>query len=822
MASHEHILLRNIGVASKSFKSPDTGRSPQPPPPHDRKAHARRLKGNLSALRADLQAYADSQRRFGVPDANLGRPITLVSRVDTQLAPGKGNVDSKDKSILGVRRRWTDGAGPRVEARMFVTEAGLDRLIGQLEGYAAWRETDPGNRPANFWLFAGAEEFSPSSIEDYWNDLQENLPRASADAEWEVWTRNSMERPFEAAIADAGLEVQGTVTRFVDTNVRNVIGTRRQLMRLIEESAAVVELRGASSFVAHDMDLPPDLRRAQVMELAGRIVAAKSDSPVVTVLDTGVNRANPLLSASLPQNRCHVARSGWDRFDSNGHGTKMAGVALFGDLAVALAGSGPVQPGIGLESVTVSAPGNPAKLPARDALRKAIEIVEVQPRRRVYCLAATAVGEAEDGRPTSTSATLDSLAFNGGDTTRLFVAAVGNVTTSASNPYRVMHYAMNNEDHGIQSPAQALNALSVGAVTSKCSTTNLLAASGGLSPTSRTAQAWQVSHPRKPDIVMEGGNHFIAAGGRTSIPHVPDMVVTTSRDVVNRPITVTGETSAATAAASRLAALTLAEYPEMRAETVRALMVNAARWTPAMIAQRNGFMSAGMTLLRANEQLLKSFGWGVPDEDRLFYSAQNALTLVVEDTIRPYRRKGSSGIRLNEMKTFRLPWPRQALDLLAATPVELRCTLSYFVEPDPNNAARDHIELYPSHRLKFDLSRFGETDDQAEARFNDDLEAQGNDASEAGWDLGFRYRNRGTLHNDVWSGPAYQLRDRNLIMVAPNHGWWSERQASRPEDRIVNFSLVVSLSTPDVTADLYAEVLALVGSGRVTAKVTGR
>ncbi len=822
MAIHEHIRLRNIGVASKSFKSPDTGRSPRPAPPKNRRDHARSLKDNLSTLRADMHAYTEDQRRLGVPDGNLGRPITLRSRVDSQLAPGKGNVDSRDRSVLGVRRRWTDGGGQRVEARMFVTEAGIDKLIGQLDGYAGWREGDPGNRPANFWLFSGAESFEASSIEDYWNDLDENLPRARNDAEWEVWTRNSMEKPFEAALEEAELEIQGTVTRFVDTSVRNVVGTRRQVMKLIEESAAVVELRGASSFVAQDMDFPPDLRRSRAAEVARRIVAAGPEAPIVTILDTGVNRANPLLSASLPQSRCHTAQVGWDRFDSDGHGTKMAGVALFGDLALPLADREPIHPRIALESVTVSSPGNAAKLPARDALATAVELVEDQPRRRVYCLAATAIGEAEDGRPTSTSATLDALAFNDGDATRLFCAAVGNVATSAANPYRVLHYAMHNEDHGIQSPAQALNALSVGAVTSKCSTINLLAPEGGLSPTSRTAQAWQVSHPRKPDIVMEGGNHSIAAGGRTSIPHVPDMVVTTSRDVINRPITVTGETSAATAAASRLAALTLAHYPGMRAETVRALMVNSARWTPAMIARRDGLIAANTTMLRANEQLLKCFGWGVPDEERLFYSAQNALTLVVEDTIRPYRRKGASGILLNEMKSFRLPWPRQALDLLAATPVELRCTLSYFVEPDPNNATRDHIELYPSHRLKFDLNRFGETDEQAEARFNDDIEAQGGDASEAGWDLGFRNRNRGTLHNDVWSGPAYQLRDRNLIMVAPNHGWWSERQASRPEDRVVNFSLVVSLSTPDVTADLYAEVMTAIRSGQIATMVTNR
>lgn len=819
MARRDHFHLRDIGKASTSFRSPDTGRSPQPEPPADRGRHAKRLRGDLGRLRSEIGAYVEAQRLLGVPEANLGRPVTLVGRPGKQLALGKSNVDSRGRSLLGVRRRWTEDKQESVEARLFVTEQGFEKLLENLEGYATWRLGEPGRRPDNFWLFAGVEEFAASSVEDYWNDLDENLPRASADAEWEIWTRNSMEAPFEAAVERAGLEIQGSVTRFVDTSVRNVIGTKREVMRLIEDSAAVVELRGASSFVARDTELPLGTRRERALEAAGRIVAAGADAPLVTILDTGVNRANPLLRASLPPSRCHVALAGWDKYDADGHGTKMAGVALFGDLAGPLAHGGPIVPGIALESVTVSAPDSPLKLPARDALRRAIDLVEATPRRRIYCLAATAIGEAEDGRPTSTSATLDAIAFNDGLNTRLICAAVGNVATSAARPYRIAHYALHNEDHGIQSPAQALNALSIGAATHKCSTTNLVAPLGGLSPTSRTAQAWEVTHPRKPDLVMEGGNHFVAEGGRTSIPHVPDMVTTTSRNVADQPITVTGETSAATAAASRIAALAAARYPTMRAETIRALMVNSARWTPTMIAYRDGLVSGGMSPLKANEHVLKCFGWGVPDEERLFYSAQNALTLVVEDTIKPYRREGS--VRLNEMKTFRLPWPIAALNQLAATPVELRCTLSYFVDPDPNSATRDQITLYPSHRLKFDLIRFGESEAQAQARLNEEIVAEGGtDAGDGGWALGFGSRTKGTLHNDVWSGPAYQLRDRNLVMVAPNHGWWSERRSSRAEDRTVRFSLVVSLSTPSVTADLYAEVLSAIETAKAAAKVT--
>jgi hypothetical protein len=691
---------------------------------------------------------------------------------------------------------------------------GLETLLQKLDDYEAWDDENAGRRPRNFWLFESVDSIRAAKLEDFWNDIYSNFPRGGSAAEWEVWTRRSLDEVFLRAVNDLELNVRGGVTSFVDTDVRNIVATPRQLLSLINRSAAVVELRGASSFVADDSEFPPEGRRQRASQIAQRIVPAGHDAPLVTLLDTGVNRSNPLLADSLPASRCHVAEAGWDPFDSDGHGTKMAGIALFGDLEAAINSSRPIRLGVGLESVTVAAPSSQIRLPARDALNRAVSLVEQLPRRRVFCLAATAQGEAEDGRPTSTSSTLDKLAFGDGTATRLICAAVGNVATDALNPYNVSQYDALNEDHGIQSPAQALNALSVGAVTHKCSIAYLVAPDGGLSPTSRTAQAWGMAYPHKPDIVMEGGNHIIDPSGDTSRPHLPDMLTTTSRDVLNRPVTVTGETSAATAAAARIAALSAARYPEMRAETIRGLITHSARWTNAMREQQADLMAGGLGAQEAWARVLACYGWGVPNEERLFWSADNALTLIVEDTLRPYQRS-SSGITLREMKYFRLPWPDGTLEALGNTPVEMRATLSYFIEPDPNNASRDRLDRYPSHRLKFDFKRFGESDEQAQSRFNRAVASDGEDGDDSGWLLGSRLKSRGTLHQDIWVGPAYMLEGRNGVSVAPIRGWWGDRPTMHPEDRTVSFSLIVSITTADVEADLYAEAMTRVPAGKL-------
>ena len=802
-------------------------------PVADRREHADRLRDGLAAVAAGLSDQSGVQKDVGIEAKRRGVTMVALSRVGQELATGNARRSrSKGLQLLSVRR-GADAESKRGRDRgiYFVTSNALKSLNRALATYETWREDDdldqgfvefgdelgmhtngvPAdrriNRPSQFKLFESAASFRVATIEDLWTDTLDNFPRDKGLAEWEVWVRSESIGQFAAAVLELGLDTTGRPSDFVDVAIYNVVATRAQLGRLIVGSAAVVELRGASNFLAEHVDLEPTARLAQVDGIAARVTPAPPAAPWVTLLDTGVQRAHPLLAPALPANRCTAVAPAWDAHDADGHGTKMAGVALYGDLADVAAGQGPVPLPVGLESVAVFSPPSPVKLPARDAIRRGVlgcERSRVHPR--VYCLAATVVGEAEDGRPSSTSATLDALAFNDGKATRLFCVAVGNVNTTALEPYQVALYAGLNEEHGIQSPAQALNVLSVGAATRKCSGPEPLADDGDLSPRSRTAQAWAADRPHKPDILMEGGNHGVDPGGATSRPHAPDMVATTSRDPVRRPITFTGDTSAACAAAAGLAGRLMARYPAMRAETVRGLIVHNAQWTDAMLARQQALVRGGMTQERAWRRLLDCFGWGIPDEERVFWSAGNALTLIAEDEISPYGRKQGKGITLKEMKSLRLPWPDDALRALGGQEVELRCTLSYFVAPDPHSAGLDRLALYPSHRLKFDFQRSGEDETRTLRRVNKAVSAQPGEAErDEGWLLGWQNRARGTLNHDIWRGPAYQLVGRRLVTVVPIRGWWAVNGSADAEDTPLPFSLIVSIRTPEQTADLVAE-----------------
>ena len=102
------------------------------------------------------------------------------------------------------------------------------------------------------------------------------------------------------------------------------------------------------------------------------------------------------------------------------------------------------------------------------------------------------------------------------------------------------------------------------------------------------------------------------------------------------------------------------------------------------------------------ERLLRTFGYGAPNAEQLFYSAGNNLTLVAQDSLQPFFKDGSTP-KTHDIKFHDLPWPREALLALPFdTPVEMRVTLSYFVEPSPGERGWDRKYGYPRMACGFE------------------------------------------------------------------------------------------------------------------------
>ena len=75
---------------------------------------------------------------------------------------------------------------------------------------------------------------------------------------------------------------------------------------------------------------------------------------------------------------------------------------------------------------------------------------------------------------------------------------------------------------------------------------------------------------------------------------------------------------------------------------------------------------------------------------------------MVEDSLSPFKMSGSKG-GTDQLVVHELVWPRERLLELGGTLVQLRITLSYFVEPNPGERGQSRRHSYASHGLRFAL-----------------------------------------------------------------------------------------------------------------------
>ena len=273
---------------------------------------------------------------------------------------------------------------------------------------------------------------------------------------------------------------------------------------------------------------------------------------------------------------------------------------------------------------------------------------------------------------------------------------------------------------------------------------------------------------------------------------------------MQRLFTTANATSAATALAARMAAQVMAVYPDLWPESVRGLIVHSAEWTDAM---KRVFLPGARPSKNAYTQLVRHCGFGVPDLDRALWSVSNSLTMVVEAQLHPFQRKGKEQPTLRDMNLHRLPWPLAELEALGETQVEMRVTLSYFIEPNPSERGIRSRYRYESHGLRFDVRRPYESEEDFRARINaaarDEEEGSRSRGEDPGWLIGPQNRHKGALHSDIWRGNAADLASRGTLAVYPALGWWKTRMRLERYGMAARYALVVSIRVPEIEVELY-------------------
>jgi hypothetical protein len=837
--NRRHILVPEPPTAEKYKPYGRKIDTKKPETPINRRQHGTALQHALKAAaieaierreRAGIEVHGAMPGLYVQFESQPGLPLQVTSLEDSR----------QGIEVVAVSHSKTEEAEPRriEHATVFVPDGKVKHFLKRFESYSKTTRKKKGERRHED-MIDPISTLRLATLRGLWTDTSETYPEENVTIWWEVWLRRQdgceLERLMEFAAVQE-IDVAARRLMFDDRIVTLVRSTPAQLAASIDVLNDVAEVRKAKETATVFVDMGPEDQGEWALELRDRVSPPSADAPTVCVLDTGVTRGHPLLEAFLDSDDCHTCEPAWGTHDHHGHGTEMAGLALYGDLVPVLASAENVVLRHRLESVKILPPKghheNPPELygavTAEAASRTEIQAPE---RRRTFSMSVATTDERDRGQPTSWSAAIDALAagrsfdpstqgldyFDDPDNPaqRLFVLSAGNVNSSALS---VDHFVRSDIDP-IHDPGQAWNALTVGAMTEKSVISDPAWASwqpvarpGELSPWSTTGVTFAEAWPIKPDVVFEGGNVVANLDGEVDFP-CPDLsLLTTHFKPAAKPFVLSWATSAATAQAARLAALISADYPSYWPETLRALVVHSAEWSAQMQTHLRGACGK-----RARAKIVQRYGFGVPNAERALRSANDALTLVAQSRIRPFI-KGKMG----ELHFFDLPWPRDVLAELGASPVRLRITLSYFIEPNPGRRGWKKRHRYASHGLRFDVKGPTESLEEFRKRLNkkalEEDEAKpttGGGSSE--WYLGEQARNRGSLHSDILCGTeakpvtAADLAERGVIAVYPVSGWWKDQPKRDRSDKGARYALVVSIETPGVDTDIWTPVAAQVG-----------
>ncbi len=788
----------------------------------NRRSHADRIEEKLK--RAWEQAE-EQQEALGTVSVSSRHGVYLEIKGQAGydlITKGLENVAQKVR-ICNIKNEDDGEEQNVVSSTIFVPENQRDFFIKKINKY---KETEKNEK-----VIGTIESINLAMVDALWMSDKSELPNEIP--KWcEVWIMFDMKEEIDTIIDEffricdvRNIQHKNQKIVFPERIVLGVRANKQQLSELQWLSFRIAEFRIMVTPTGFFEQLSELDQRDFVIDLVERLDISEQSNTSVCLLDTGVNNGHDLLSPLLKDENMHAVDHTKGVYDIADHGTRMAGIASYFTLEDKLENTDPVVINHFLESVKLfdRSDDNQRELYGY-VTESAISLAEIQnpDTNRAICMAVTAPTNTlkSDGRPSSWSGAIDSIIsganviestdikrklmfISAGNTSVPEIIESGDVTTAVTN-------------HAIEDPAQAWNAITVGAYTGKYQIPEELSGTfqpvvepGSFSPFTSSSLTWSIKWPVKPDIVLEGGNLAYDTGSNF-YTELPDLqLLTTSKDAVTgKSFDTVSMTSSATAQAAWIGANIQHHYPELWPETIRALMIHSTEWTDTM---KNACLENNPPKRMDYRNLLRTCGYGVPNLSKALWSVSNRVNLIIEDEIQPFYKKNRGSITSKEMHIHNIPWPDDVLLSLEDKNVKMRVTLSYFIEPGPGEVGWKDKYRYPSCGLQFDVNNSIEDQDNFLKRINkamrDDEEDKGDVKNDSNrWVIGPTNRNVGSVHSDIWEGTASELSQSNQIAIFPITGWWKLRTNLKKYDSKIRYSLVVSIEAPETEVDLYSVI----------------
>ena len=704
MARYDHLELVRLPEQFERRKHGGGG----PPPPRDRDQHT-------TKLRDELDTATQEQRRRRKPE--FVDP-SLILRVQMT-----GALLEEEWERLGLTVLSSDADRTLV---LFASSEDMRDFRARLDAYQGG--PPPGQKHAPYINFVSGIEsigsveprdrIGPRLREEGFADVDDFVAQTSylVDIElWDLGERRLRERRIEEVIRYVEARAGEVLDRYIGPSISmfraRLTGELLRTLLTIEEIAAI------------DLPPAPDVTTAEALDMvladAPPLNALGDDAPLIGIIDSGVND-HPFLADVIAGAIAVPADLG--TADVWGHGTRVAGVAVFGDLRAQL-DAGALQRGARICAAKVV--NDRGEFDDRrlvpSQMREAITTLNQRFGCRVFVIALADRRRVFDGGKVGTwAATLDELAR---ELDVVIVVSAGNRSPRGGNRLEQAvteypRYLLEDANRFFE-PAGALNVITVGALAHGEGLDPDRADDVRVRPITRLHEPAPFSPIRpgpggatKPDVMEIGGTLIfdpVVARLRGGEDVGSAGVLTLYHSFLDRLFTAGSGTSYAAPRVAFSAAQILTRFPQASANLVRALIVGSAE-IPQPAQERLQLL--GSDAIRA------VCGHGLVDLERAAFSDDARVTLYAEDQL-----------ALDHFAVYRIPIP----EAFQAGNGErcIRVTLAF--DPPVRHTRTDYAGVGMSFRLVrgcqpdliFDHYRKREQDDgpfpELAARYNCNL-----------------------------------------------------------------------------------------------------
>lgn len=580
-------------------------------PPQDPSAHGRTLLNSLH------NATEQAKHDIGGFDERLLFKLSVergFKPEDIEDIPGIEVVSQEDENVLLA----------------FASEQALGDFEARLSTLAS------GGKPKRKEILYALQGFDHWTEEDRkgWALKQEGLPDKDLFfLDVELWPMakqplvQTLKAKFENWLKESGIEKKDVVSQ--PTLIMYRVQANRKTAALLLRHRDV-----------RTVDLPPNygldrrLLSIEIQEIP-EVQPPPENAPGVVILDSGLATGHPLLKAAIGDAQGFFPNGG-DAFDDHGHGTCVAGIALYGDVEKCLQEKCFV-PILRLFSGRIlDTQGQNDTGFVENHIDKAVRYFYKHYNCRIFNLSFGDKRKPYLGKHVrGLATTLDSLSRELGI---LFVVSVGNFggTDNVPKDWKTEYpnYLL-TEEAALLDPAPAINALTVGSIarfdqtfTSQRYPSNIddIPIARRDQPSPFTRHGPSVNGAIKPELVAYGGNWALHARAANNYPFPGGLgEISTSKNFTQGILFQQDcGTSCAAPNVAHLAARVLTTIPDANPNLIRALLVAHSRHPKACIE-----------LLQDNSDLVlnRLCGYGQIQETGLLSSTENEVTLLAEASI---------------------------------------------------------------------------------------------------------------------------------------------------------------------------------------------